>query len=359
MSPEELRARRVAGQLLTPAADRAPAAVVVALGAVQSQDLPGSVWALGLRTGRTAEAVTAELSAGALLRTHVLRPTWHLVAPADLAALQAATGATVMRAAAAMLRRLQLTEETLAAVDTVLHERLTAGPATRGELQRLLTAAGHDMTDGVRLATALMHAETTGLICSGPVSGRDTTYALLADRAPTAAGERAEVLAGLARRYFATRGPATARDFRWWAGLPADDARTAVDAVRDELSAERDDGRELLWCAGTEPQDPPPVLLLPNYDEYLVAYTDRSDVFDEAHRRLLDARGEPIMQHVVVADGVVAGTWRVRTRGARLEVTATLFRAPTRRIRHGVEQGAAAFGRHRGLPVDAVVTVAG
>jgi len=326
---------------------------------VQSQDLPGSVWALGIRTGRTAADIRAEISVGLVLRTHVLRPTWHLVTPVDVAALQASTGPNVMRAAAAMLRRLQLTDETLTAVHGVLRDRLAAGPASRGELQGLLTAAGLDMTDGVRLATALMHAETAGLIGSGPVAGRDTTYALLADRAPTSRVEGAGVLADLARRYFATRGPATARDFRWWAGLPAGDARPAVDAVRDELAVDRSDGRELLWDAAVEPRDPPPVLLLPNYDEYLVAYTDRSDVFDEAHRRLLDARGEPIMQHVVVADGVVAGTWRVRTRGARLEVTATLFRAPTRRIRHGVEQGAAAFGRHRGLPVDGVVTVAG
>lgn len=359
MTPEELRARRVAGQLLAPAVHRAPGAVVAALGAVQSQDLPGAVWALGVRTGLTAVAVTAAISEGTVLRTHVLRPTWHLVAPADLAALQVATGGNVMRVAAAMLRRLQLTEETLAAVHGVLRERLAAGPASRGELQRLLTAAGHDMTDGVRLATALMHAETLGLICSGPVVGRETTYALLSDRAATPAAQRAEVLAGLARRYFATRGPATVRDFRWWAGLPAVDARAAVDAVRDEFAADRADGRELLWSADIEPRDPPSVLLLPNYDEYLVAYADRSDVFDHAHRRFLDSRGEPIMQHVVVADGVVAGIWRVRTRARRLEVTVTLFRAPTERIRHGVEQGAATFGRHRGLPVDAVVSVAG
>ncbi len=359
MTPEELRARRVAGQLLAPALDRPPAAVVAALGAMQSQDLPGSVWALGIRTGRTAEQITAELSAGALLRTHVLRPTWHLVAPEDLAALQAATGANVKRAAAAMLRRLQLTDGTMSAVHGVLRDRLAAGPASRGELQRLLTAAGHDMTDGVRLATALMHAETTGLICSGPVTGRDTAYALLADRAPAPKAEPAEVRAGLARRYFATRGPAMPGDFRWWAGLPASDARTAVDAVRDELAVDRTDGRELLWNAEVEPRDPPPVLLLPNYDEYLVAYAHRSDVFDDGHRRLLDARGEPIMQHVVVADGVVAGTWRVTARATRLEIVLTLFQEPTRRMRDGIEDSAAAFGRHRGMPVDAVVTVAG
>ena len=356
MTPEELRARRVAGQLLAPAADRSPAEVVGALGAVQSQDLPGAVWAVGLRTGRTAAAITGEITEGAVLRTHVLRPTWHLVAPADVAAVQAATGENVMRAAAATLRRLELTEETLRVVHGVLRDRLAAGPASRGELQRLLTAAGHDMSDGVRLATALMHAETAGLICSGPVAGRDTTYALLADRAPTSAAGRAAVLADLARRYFLTRGPATARDFRWWAGLPAADARAAVDAVRGELASGRSDGRELLWSADVEPRDPPPVLLLPNYDEYLVAYTDRSDVFDEAHRRLLDARGEPIMQHVVVVDGVVAGTWRVVSRAARLEVAATLFAAPTARVRDGVEAAVAAFSAHRGMPAEARIT---
>lgn len=355
MTPGELRGRRIAGQLLAPAADRRPADVVAALGAVQSQDLPGGVWALGVRTGRTAAAITADLTDGAILRTHVLRPTWHLVAPADLAPLEAATGGAVMRAAAATMRRLGLTPERLAAIHTVLRDRLAHGPATRGELQRLLTAAGHDMTDGVRLATALMHAETAGLLCSGPVTGRDTTYMLLAERAPTAAPDRSGVLADLARRYFATRGPATLRDFRWWAGLSAADARSAADAVREELEGATLDGRELLWSGAVEPRDPPAVLLLPNYDEYLVAYTDRSDVFDAAHRRFLDARGAPIMQHVVVVDGGVAGTWRSAAGAKRLEVTAALFATPTPRVRAGLEEAVAAFGRHRGAPAEAIL----
>ena len=355
MSPEELRGRRIAGQLLAPAADRRPAEVVAALGAVQSQDLPGGVWALGVRTGRTAAAITADLTDGVILRTHLLRPTWHLVAPADVAALEAATGEAVMRAAASALRNRGLTPEVLAAVHTLVRARLEHGPASRTELRRLLTAAGHDMGDGTRLATALMHAECAGLICSGPVAGRDTTYALLADRAPTGVPDRSRVLADLARRFFTTRGPATSRDFRWWAGLAAADARAAVDAVRDELASVALDGRELLWSAAVEPRDPPAVLLLPNYDEYLVAYTDRSDVFDDAHRRFLDARGEPIMQHVVVVDGVVAGTWRSTAKAKRVEVTATLFAAPAPRVRAALEEAVDAFGRHRGTPAEAIV----
>jgi hypothetical protein len=358
VTPEELRARRVAGQLLAPAADRSPAEAVHTLGAVQAQDLPGALWALGVRTGRTAAAIGAELTNGAILRTHVLRPTWHLVSPVDLAPLVAATGPAVMRAAASMLRRLALPPETLDDIQAVLRARLAQGPASRAELQGLLTAAGHDMRDGVRFATALMHAESTGLICSGPVAGRETTVALAADRAPTDAPERAAVLTDLARRYFASRGPATLRDFRWWAGLAAADATAAVDAVRGELESARVGGRELLWNAAVDPQDPPAVLLLPNYDEYLVAYADRSDVFDPEHRRFLDARGEPIMQHVAVADGVVAGTWRVTARARRLEVAVTLFATPRARIRRGTEAAIDAVGRHRGVPVDGIVTVA-
>jgi hypothetical protein len=97
------------------------------------------------------------------------------------------------------------------------------------------------------------------------------------------------------------------------------------------------------------------VLLLPNYDEYLVAYTDRSDVFDPAHRGFLDARGEAIMQHVVVVDGMVAGTWRSTARAKRLEVTAALFAAPSPRVRAAIEEAVDAFGRHRDTPAEAIV----
>lgn len=358
MSPEELRARRLTNQLLVPAT-RDPVAVVRALGAVQSQDLPGALWAVGLRSGADAATVRRALSDGDLLRTHVLRPTWHLVAREDLRPLVAATGEAVRRSIAPVLRSRGLDDASLALVHAALPGILRDGPLPRDEVAARLGAAGVDVTDGVRFANALLSAETAGLVCSGPVVDGKQTLALLDDRAPAVpVPDRATVLEELALRFFTTRGPATEADLRWWAGLRAADARDAVDAVRSRLSSSTTSGRELLWDDAVPPADPPAALLLPNYDEYLVAYTDRSDVFADAHRRFLDSRGEPIMQHVVVQRGVVAGTWRVTPRARRISLAVALFSPATVAVHDAIEAEADRFAEHRGLPVEVAITTA-
>ncbi|MGN6744172.1 MAG: winged helix DNA-binding domain-containing protein [Amnibacterium sp.] len=359
MTPEELRARRLTNQLLAaPASD--PVEVVRALGAVQSQDLPGALWAVGRRSGADATAVRAALSDGRILRTHVLRPTWHLVAREDLRPLVAATGEALRRGIAPVLRSRGLDDATLDRVHAVLPEILRAGPLVREEVAARLGRAGVDLTDGVRFANALLHAEAAALVCSGPVADGRQTLALVEQRTPPEEAPRPQhaVLADLALRFFRTRGPATPAYFRWWAGLRAAPARAAVEAVRDRLRSAAVDGRELLWDDRGAPAEPPAALLLPNFDEYLVAYTDRSDVFDEAHRRFLDSRGEPIMQHVVVLDGLVAGTWRVSARARRMAVAVTLFAARPAPALAAIEEEAARFAAHRGLPVETTIVVA-
>src|SRR5262249_61073283 len=81
----ELIARRMAGVLLSGSRPRSAAAVVESLGAVQSQDYFGAKWALAQRTRGLSDAdVERELTSGDILRTHVLRPTWHFSLPADI-----------------------------------------------------------------------------------------------------------------------------------------------------------------------------------------------------------------------------------------------------------------------------------
>ncbi|HEY8319673.1 MAG TPA: crosslink repair DNA glycosylase YcaQ family protein [Amnibacterium sp.] len=356
MTPEELRARRLAGQRLAPRADRPVAGVVRALGAVQSQDLPGALLAVGQRSGATAAEVLAALDRGEVLRTHVLRPTWHLVAPEDLRPYVAATGVNVQRAAAPQLRRAGLDDARLRRLHEVVADRLRDGPATRPELATALDAAGVAV-DGVGLANGIIHAESAAVLCSGPARERTQTYALVEDRTPPGPlPPRKAVLADLARRYLTTRGPATPADFRWWSGLNAADARLAVDAVRDEFERSEEDGRELLWPPG-EVHPAEGVLLLPNFDEYVVAYADRAELLEERHRPLLDSRRNPIFQHVVVAAGAVVGTWSVAARARRLELTARLFEAPSAGLTDALEAAAVArYAAFREREVVLVVT---
>src|SRR4029078_4550522 len=128
----------------------------------------------------------------------------------------------------------------------------------------------------MKLAYVMMHAELEGVICSGPRRGKQSTYALVDERVPAAKPRaRDEALAESAKRYFASHGPATVRDFSWWAGLPAKDAQSAISAARLESTSI---GGVAHWGAddtASRPHKGTSVYLLPNYDEYLIAYKDR------------------------------------------------------------------------------------
>src|SRR5689334_19603161 len=76
-----------------------PADLVAWLGAVQSQDYAAATWAVGQRVpGTTAATIEQAFTDGAILRTHVLRPTWHFVAPADIRWMLALTAPRVQQA---------------------------------------------------------------------------------------------------------------------------------------------------------------------------------------------------------------------------------------------------------------------
>ena len=216
------------------------------LGAVQAQDYHGAKWALALRTrGVDSAALDRAFDAGAFLRTHVMRPTWHFVAPEDLRWLLALTGPRVHAVNAHPYRAFELDAPLFRRAHALLTRALRGGRSlTRLELATALEAGGI-AARGQRLAYIVMHAEIDALVCSGPMRGKQHTYMLLEERVPPApALARDEALATLARRYFTSHGPATAHDFAWWSGLTVADAREGVAlAGRRARAASRSTGR--------------------------------------------------------------------------------------------------------------------
>ena len=175
---------------------------------------------------------------GQILRTHVLRPTWHFVAPEDIRWLLALSAPRIHAANAYYYRQAGLDAKTFAKSCAMIHRALEGGKTlTRAELAVHLKRAKVP-ADGLKLAYLMMHAELEGVICSGPRRGKQFTYALLDERVPaTKPKTRDEALAELARRYFASHGPATVRDFAWWSGLTVKDAQQAIDSVRPRLES--------------------------------------------------------------------------------------------------------------------------
>ena len=287
--------------------------VVRSLGAVQAQDFAGAKWAIAQRaSGATDAAVDRLFNEGRILRTHVLRPTWHVVLPEDIRWMLALTAPRVRAAMASTDRRIGLDGAVFRRSDDAMAEALRGGVSlTRAELQRAVERAGVPVVSGQRMGHLLMHAELDAVICSGPRRGSQLTYALFDDRVPAAPTlDRDDALLALARRYFTTRGPATPHDFAWWSGLTVSEAKRAVDMARSELASARLDGRELWFAPRELGRVPASAHLLPNYDEYFIAYADRSAVGERLGHTSPLSISNARVAHVVFVGGQLVGEWR-------------------------------------------------
>jgi DNA glycosylase AlkZ-like len=357
MRPPNVPHTRLHHQRLTSPQFKKPADVVRWLGAVQAQEYSPAKWAIGQRMRRaTDEAIERAFAAGEILRTHVLRPTWHFVAPEDIRWMLELTGPRVKASIASYARRVSLDDAAFKRSRKVLATALRDGRhLTRGELRQTFQRAGIP-TDGLRAVLMLMRAELDGLICSGPRAGKAFTYALLEERVPrTEALTRDEALMELARRYFTSRGPATLQDFVWWSGLTTADARRGIEMAGGDLSRHVIDGSVCWLPSSTRAVRRPAEAahLLPVYDEYLVAYKDRSAVVDSRYCK----RGTNVLfGSAIVVNGRVAGTWKSTRNEHETLVTLSAFTPLTGRVRRAVDDAARRYGTFLGQSVRVAIT---
>jgi hypothetical protein len=311
----DIARRRLSRQHLINPSLSDPAEVVRVLGAVQAQDYGGAKWALGMRTrGATDASIERAFADGSIIRTHVLRPTWHFVTPADIRWMLALTGPRVKATMASYERKLELDDAFFRRSNAAIVRALRDGnQLTRAEIGQVLHRAGIEVGGSQRLGHILMRPELDGIICSGPRRGKQFTYALLEERVPAAlAKSRDEALLDLTRRYFATRGPATANDFAWWSGLTVADARRGTEMAGSALEREVIDGRA-YW---SEPSvrmaawRSPKVFLLPNYDEFFIGHKDRSAIGKRLESADLVTGGNALIAHVIAVDGQLVGGWK-------------------------------------------------
>ena len=347
--------QRLHNQGITPATFKKPRDVVDWLAAVQAQDYAGAKWALGLRLQEATDAdVEHAFTEGAILRTHLLRPTWHFVTPADIRWLLALTAPRVHVVNASMYRKLELDSATFKRSHAALAKALHGGrQLTREELRDVLHKAGIATAGGLRLGYLLMHAELDGVVCSGARRGKQFTYALLDERAPHAKTlKREEALAELARRYFVSRGPATVQDFAKWSGLTITDARNGLEAVKAQLRQEVVDGQS-YWFSTSRPSArvvSPSAYLLSVYDEYISGYQDRRAIVNARHAARLWAMGNAL-SYIIVIDGQIVGTWKRTLRKGAVVIETNLFTRLTKAEKRAIAVAADRYGAFLELPV--------
>jgi hypothetical protein len=339
-----------------------PEDVVKWMGAVQSQDYPGAKWALGQRTrGATDAAIDEAFAEGRILRTHVMRPTWHFVVPADIRWMLALTAPRVNATMAYYYRQLEVDDALFARSNAVFKKVLRGGKQLiRAELGKALENAGITAT-GVRLGFLLIHAELDAVICSGALRGKQHTWALLDERVPeTRALTRDEALAELTRRYFASHGPAQLGDFVWWSGLTMADAKKGVGLEKPDLTSQ-EIGAKTYWFSvsmkAAGPEAGTRIHLLPNYDEYFIAFKDRSAVADaELFKKPLDVI-RYLYGYIVVLNGRVIGGWKRRIEKDRAIIEVRLPLSLDKNGKQALKAASERYGAFIGQPVEVDVVL--
>jgi hypothetical protein len=328
-----------------------PGAVVTGLLAVQAENHPQASWAVATRTtGATASSFAALFDAGVILRTHVLRPTWHYVRPDDIRWLLELTAPRVRRSFRQVQQQTGVDDDSLGrARDIVTGSLMDGVHLTRQALGERLQAAGLP-SDGAGLMLVMADAELAGLVCSGPMQGGQHTYALLDERAPGARRiEPDEAIAELTRRYFAGHGPATERDLAYWATLTLAEVRAGLAAVTDQLDR-FDHGGRTYWFAEPAP-DPgratePRGHLLQTLDEYHNGYQDSRDVLDVGG---LIPRGRSATVGMVLVDGQMVGGMRRRVGAREVVFDVQPFRALAGDELRALQDAASRYGEFLGL----------
>jgi hypothetical protein len=315
------------------------------LGAVQAQEFEMTLWSLARRTGQSREGLLAQFARGDIVRTHTLRQTWHFVHRSDLEMLQAATAHRVHVSNVPLYREAGLDDQALRTAADIVLDTLADGPATRTELAARLGSVGLP-SSGLGLGTIMMWAELECLVASGPLRGKQHTYVRWrgSGRPPPAD----EAAATLAERYFASHGPAGLDDFMAWSSLTKAEVRAAVDGL--PLDRAEVDGVEHLWLGSLDLRDraSPQVELLNGYDEYISGLGPRAKRWLDRAGLGRERPGTPI--GVVMVDGQLAGHWRRRATGSRVDVEVLPLRQLTPGELAAMDGNADAFGAFLGLP---------
>jgi hypothetical protein len=319
---DEKQIRIMSHQLANPEYNE-PGRLVAWMGAVQAQNYGMSKWAVGVRLkSATVADIEAALNRGDILRTHVMRPTWHLVAAEDIRWMLQLSGERIKSASASRDKDLEITENLYSKVCNLISKILESNNhLTRQELAQELTKAGIAV-DTSRMIHFMMRAEIEGIVCSGIDRGNKQTYALLDERVPPVGTlHREEALATLATKYFRSHSPASLQDFVWWSGLYVREAKQAIQMIRAELEIDRH--LFIHRSCNRKFKSGDILRFLPAFDEYLISYKDRTSVM-ELKRQPEAFSKNGIFNPVIMQNGKIVGVWQ-RTNGNNTGVKYSFF----------------------------------
>lgn len=317
--------------------------------AMQAQDYAHALWAIGMRLPSATEAsVEQALDDRRIVRSWIMRGTFHICHAGDLYWLLDLVGPRVITQKKSRYRQLELDQDTLQKAIRVLEKTLEGGKALeRKEIGEALKQAGI-IPKGQRLYHILHHAALEKVICLGKRRGKALTYTLLTEYLPAPPPmDRQQSLYEIAKRFFLSRGPASLKDFAWWAGLPMKDAKAALEMAKSELIEYIFEG-ERLWGnpEGEISSGEIPTILLPAFDEYVIPYQQKGIILQDGQDvRIISNNG--MFFSLILENGKLAGTWK---RSLRQE-SVTIELRPLSEIGK-IAEAVQAYGRFLGKAVE-------
>ncbi|SFD78447.1 Winged helix DNA-binding domain-containing protein [Chitinophaga sp. CF118] len=311
MTSRTIAHHRLINQQITGADFSEPDELIRWMGCIQAQDFAAAKWAIGNRINGITEAeIDRQFNDGIILRTHILRPTWHFVSPEDIGWILKLSAPKIKVFNKTLHRKLGIDENTLTRSKHIIAKALMDGKQLTREQLIVLLKKGKINTDDIRSNFLMMDAELDGMICSGARHGKQFTYALLEERVPdTHVMDHEAAIAELTKRYFLSRGPATLQDFTWWSKLNLSEAKMGIEMNKKLLAHEVINGQAYWFSSDMDLRQKPKnsLHLLPAFDEYTVAYKDRSDILKPAYHK---QSGNGIFKPVIMLNGQIAGTWK-------------------------------------------------
>jgi hypothetical protein len=304
-------------------------------------------WAIGVRLpGSALSEIEAAIESGKIIRTHMLRPTWHFVSADDIYWMLELMAPYIKASLKSRHQELGLSETVVAKSNAILEKALSAEKHLSREALMAEFEKAQIAIDENRASHLLMRAELDGLICSGATKTGKQTYALLEARVPkTKPLGREEALAKLAKKYFSSHGPATLQDFTWWSGLPVGAARQAFEMVKSDFTSETI-GSQTYWFTSLDNtiwSSQGSVYLLPAFDEFIISYTDRrAALLFEDHNKAVSNNG--IFRPVIVVNGQVTGIWRRTLKKDKVVIETEAFEPLDNATKSLIEKAAIQFG---------------
>lgn len=353
MNQHDIAKSRLLSQQLNEPVLKSASEMISYFGAIQGQEYAQTKWSLGLRMPHLKDSdIEQDLTDGKILRTHLLRPTWHFVAPEDIRWMLMLTGPRVDAINTYMYRKMELDNATFNRCNDIMLRALEGGKHLTREMLSQEFRKNNIEAESVRLVCVLMKAELEGIICSGARQGNQFTYALLEERVPPAKEmSRNEALVELTQRYFLSRGPATAKDFSTWSGLTLTDCKKGIEMTKSNFVEEKIGSETYYFSPKTNTNDIDftQMHLLPIYDEMIMGYKNREAL--QQVRHLVQPAKRLRFDNTLLFDGQVIGSWRRKIKPKHIELEYEFLQPIDKKQEIEFEKAILRFENFYGLPV--------